>query len=251
MTANREAGQAGGSPFPTTRGSVLVGARSSDPDERARSFEVIVAAYWRPVYKYIRVRFNRSNEDAMDLTQGFFLRSMQKDFFAPYDPARGRFRTFLRTCLDGYLANEHKAEKRLKRGGDVVFLPLEFETAEGELARTEIPSPETIERFFDAEWARSLFGIALDALRSECRARGKEIHFALFELYDIDAVEGARPTYDELAGRFRIPATSVTNYLAWARREFRRIVLAELRALTGSDEEFRKEARFLLGTEPE
>jgi hypothetical protein len=41
----------------------------------------------------------------------------------------------------------------------------------------------------------------------------------------------------------------VTNYLAFARREFRRCVLSQLCDMTGSDEEFQREARSLLGVE--
>ena len=44
-----------------------------------------------------------------------------------------------------------------------------------------------------------------------------------------------------------IPVTQVTNFLAFARREFRRIVLEKLREITTSDREFREEARSLLG----
>jgi hypothetical protein len=47
-----------------------------------------------------------------------------------------------------------------------------------------------------------------------------------------------------------LPVTQVTNHLAWARREFRRHVLAALRSLTGSEEEFRLEVRELLGVDP-
>jgi hypothetical protein len=48
-----------------------------------------------------------------------------------------------------------------------------------------------------------------------------------------------------------MPVTSVTNHLALARREFRRIVLEKLRELTSTDAEFRREARALLGVDPE
>jgi len=112
-----------------------------------------------------------------------------------------------------------------------------------------VPAPETLDRCFDAEWARSIFELAVDGLRDQCALDGKETHFKLFELYDLDDSGAKKVTYEELAARFGVPATSVTNHLAWARREFRRIVLEKLREVTGSDEEFRKEARFLLGTE--
>ena len=72
--------------------------------------------------------------------------------------------------------------------------------------------------------------------------------FRLFERYDL--AETAAPSYAELADEFGISSTTVTNYLAWARREFRRCVLDQLREITGSDEEFRREARSLLGIRP-
>ena len=234
--------------FPTTRRSAVLGMRSHEAAERERSFDALVAAYWKPVYKHIRLRFGRSNEDAKDLTQGFFLRVLEKDFFAGFDPTRARFRTFLRTCLEGYLANEHQAELRLKRGGGAVLLSLEFEQADGELATREIASPETIERAFEEEWVRSLLGLAVDALEAECRETGKEIPFRLFERYELDPDPG-RITYHDLAQEFALPVTTVTNHLAHARREFRRILLDKLRELTASDAEFRMEARALLGIE--
>src|SRR5512132_566898 len=95
--------------FPTTHRSAVAGVNSDDAAERERSGALLVAAYWRPVYKHIRLRWRRSPEDAQDLTQEFFLRALQKNYFAPYDPARARFRTFLRACLDGFLSNEEKA----------------------------------------------------------------------------------------------------------------------------------------------
>jgi hypothetical protein len=42
----------------------------------------------------------------------------------------------------------------------------------------------------------------------------------------------------------------VTNYLAIARREFRRTVLATLREMCANEEEFWREARAILGVDP-
>jgi RNA polymerase sigma factor (sigma-70 family) len=234
--------------FPTTRVSAVDGVQSGEPDVRARSLETLVAAYWKPVYKHVRLHWNRSNEDAKDLTQAFFTRAMEKDFFDGYDRQKGRFRTFLRTCLDRFLSNEDKSERRLKRGGGGKVLPLDFEAAEAELEAAPRQDPE---QSFDAEWVRSLFGLAVEALRAECAARGKEIHFLLFERHDLDDSADGRPTYAALASEFGLKTTDVTNHLAFARAEFRRLLLATLRDLTAGDEEFRREARLLLGSDPE
>ena len=72
--------------FPVTRRSLLVAARSDDSDERRRALEVLIAAYWKPVYKYIRLRWQKDNEQAKDLTQEFFARLLEKDFLESYEP---------------------------------------------------------------------------------------------------------------------------------------------------------------------
>ena len=145
--------------------------------------------------------------------------------------------------------NARKASTRIKRGGQTEILSLDFETAERELTMTPLSTDAGPEEFFEREWIRSLFAIALDDLRGQCETTGKATHFALFERYDVDPPGEGRATYAQLAAEFEIPVTQVTNYLSFARSEFRRHVLERLERLTGSDEEFRSEARRILGIE--
>jgi RNA polymerase sigma factor (sigma-70 family) len=237
--------------FPSTHRSAVLRARSDDPGERRRAFEALVRLYWKPVYKYLRLRWRLAPEDAEDRTQGFFARSFEKGDFARWDPARGRFRTFLRACLDAFASNEHRDARRLKRGGGVQVVPLEFETAEGELRSHPLAAAVDPDEIFQAEWVRSLFSQAVEALQAHCLAVGKEIQFELFEKYDLQGADAVRrPTYADLAAEAGLPVTQVTNHLAAARREFRRLVLELLREVCASDEEFRAEARTVLGVEP-
>src|SRR5437588_660071 len=112
--------------FPSTRLSAVLAARSDDHGERRRGFEALVAAYWKPVYKFVRIKWSCSPDDAEDLTQGFFTCAIEKRLFASYDAGKGSFRTYLRMCLDGYVANERKSASRLKRGGGEQLLSLDF-----------------------------------------------------------------------------------------------------------------------------
>ena len=66
--------------FPLTRGSIIEGVRSDDPRSRERAWELLVAAYWKPIYKHIRMKWGASNEQAKDWTQGFFVSVMEKPF---------------------------------------------------------------------------------------------------------------------------------------------------------------------------
>jgi RNA polymerase sigma factor (sigma-70 family) len=232
--------------FPSTRWSLIQGTRSAHAEERKRALDGLISAYWKPVYKYIRLHWKKENEEAKDLTQEFFARLVEKQLLDRFEPSRARLRTYLRVCVDGLVMNEDKAAQRLKRGGEVTLLPLDFESAEGELQQLPIAAPGNPDELFAREFARSLFSLALEKLRSECAGKGKTLHYQLLELYDID--EGGRQlTYDEVAQRFRIKPTDVTNYLAYVRKEFRRIVLEELRTMTATEDEFRREAHTLLG----
>ena len=224
---------------------------SPDPETRRRAFEALVAAYWKPVYKYLRLKWRASEADAEDLAQGFFARALEKGFFDRFDPGRARFRTYLRACLDGFVANERKSAHRFKRGGGAEHVGLDFAGAEAELGRQGAPAGGDMEEYFHREWVRSLFGRAVEALRRRCAEAGKRVPFALFERYDLDGSDAARrPSYAELAREMGLPETQVTNHLAWARREFRRLVLETLEEATGSEAEFRAEARQLLGIDP-
>lgn len=236
--------------FPLTKFSAILGARSDLEEERTRAYGLLVSVYWKPVYKYIRIKWHKPNEDAKDLTQGFFAKAMEKGFFDRYDPARARFRTFLRTCVDGYVSNENKAADRIKRGGEATILPLDFNTAEDELQHDPADANQSVDALFENEWIRSLFSLSLEELNRIFESQGKLTYFLLFYRYDVlQHANNEKLSYAELAREYGIALTDVTNYLALARREFRRIVLEHLRSLTATEQEYREEARLLLGVE--
>jgi RNA polymerase sigma factor (sigma-70 family) len=238
--------------FPDTRFSVVHATGSDDPRIRQQAWSTLIRSYWKPAYKYIRIKWRASEEDAKDLTQEFFTRALDAGFFRRFDPARARFRTWLRVCLHGFLANELKAATRKKRGGDYQLLSFDFDAAERELAKSAIAPDIDPEEFFRQESIRSLFADAVAVLRERTSTAGRSVHFAIFERYDLASpAEGARPTYQMLAAEFDLPVTQITNFLALVRREFRRIVLERLREIAGSESEFRLEAMELLGVDPD
>jgi RNA polymerase sigma factor (sigma-70 family) len=233
--------------FPETRRSAIADLRSPEPGSRAFALETLIAAYWKPVYKYIRIRWNQSNENAKDLTQAFFARALEKELFLGYDPAKARFRTYLRVCLDGFLANENTAAARIKRGGDANHVSLHFDDWEDENRPHEIASTEpTPEECFHREWVRNLFTLAAEDLKRECEERDQRIQYEVFERYDLNG-SAERLSYNALAAELGIPATAVTNYLAALRRRFRDRIMARIRETTASEEEFRDEVRAALG----
>lgn len=244
---SQKAEPAGPRAFPPTRESLVRAAASPVPAVRRQAFGTLAEGYWSPVYKYLRRKWRADAAEAEDLTQGFFTRAFEKRFFDRFDPSRARFRTFLRACVDGFVANERQSAQRLKRGGGAVVVSLDVEGAERELARDPRAETGDFEGWFHREWVRALFTRAVSALERRCREQGRATAFTVFRRYDLEEQDGERPTYEALGRELGIPITQVTNHLAAIRRDLRREVLDALRALTATDEEFQAEARDLLG----
>jgi RNA polymerase sigma-70 factor (ECF subfamily) len=234
--------------FPTTRHSAVEALRSSDQDGRVRAYHTVLDCYWKPAYKYIRVRWQESPENAEDLTQGFFAVALEKKYLERYDPSQSRFSAFLRVCIDRYIANQRKYATRQKRSGTTRDVPLDFELAESEISLYPSPRELTMEEFFDREWVRSLVTLAIASLEHECEQRARTVHLSLFRRYDLqEANESDAVSYKSLADEFGLTTTTVTNYLASIRRDFRRILLSHLHEMTANDSEYRHEARRLFG----
>jgi RNA polymerase sigma factor (sigma-70 family) len=194
----------------------------------------VAALYWKPVCRFVRLKFRQEQADAEDLTQEFFATALQRDLFRRFDPVRASFRTYLRAAVEHFAVNERAAAQRSKRGGGVSFEPMET---------VEVAAGATPEEIFEQEWRRQVFALALEDLKAHCEAAAKRVQWAVFEAYDLAA--GTRPSYGELAVRHGIAETSVTNYLAWARRMLRGFVEARLRGVTAGEGELRREMRSL------
>ena len=234
-------------PFPATRRSVLERIRGDDGEVRRTAFGDLAAGYWRPSYHYLRLRWRLVPETAEDVVQAFFTVAFEKRYIERYDPAKAKFRTFLRTCLDRFVQNTQKAERAEKRGGQTERLSLDFSSAERELAEIASNDLRDLDRFFRDEMIRSLFGRAVDALRRECDESGKGAIFRAFECHDLAPEPDV--SYASVARELSLTVSQVTNHLHAARRRFRDLALGHLRSLCGTDEEFRLEARELFGLE--
>ena len=212
--------------FPATRPSVVRDLGSVDPAARAAAYEALARSYWRPVYAYVRLRWRRSPEDAQDLTQEFFARAFEREYLSRYDPAKARFRTFVRTCLDGFLANQDKAAgapetRRRRHASPASTSRASTRTSRPtRAARSRIPSAGSIASGCAACSPTPSSGCARTATP---RATPRVHALPRATTSSPDARRAA-----DLRGpgaRDRAPVTDVTNELAWARRAFREIVL--------------------------
>ena len=232
-----------GNRFPSTRQSLLERAHSEDMQLRRDAWDAIVEAYWKPVYKYILFKWRKKDEDAQDLTQDFFRALLDRGILERFDSSRASFRTYLRICLDRMVLDEIAAAGRQKRGGGAAMVSLDFASANREWK--DVDQNLSPEELFHREWQRHMFSLAVVELKARCVELQKQMQAEIFCAYDL--TDGDRPSYEDLARKHGIPITQVTNALAWARRELRRLLLLRLGSITASQQELRAEARELLG----
>jgi RNA polymerase sigma factor (sigma-70 family) len=223
--------------FPTTRWTLILGARADGPAERA-ALEQLFAAYWKPVYFFLR-RKGLPPEAAEDAVQGFFLHLLERDFLPRLDPGRGRFRSYLLRSLEHFLVNQHERETALKRGGAHRLVPLDAVLAERDLPA----APEAAEEAFEREWALGLMERALGRLRAEYedgRRKGRaEVVLRFFALEEA-------PTYTEAAAACGMTVPQWKATLHRARARFREILREEVAATVTDDGDGEREIGDLL-----
>jgi RNA polymerase sigma-70 factor (ECF subfamily) len=168
--------------FPTTHWSVVLAARQEDSPRAAAALETLCRAYWYPLYAHVRRR-GHDHHAAEDLTQAYFTRLLEKHWLDSVVPEKGRFRTFLLTTIDHFLANEWRHAQAAKRGGGQIRVSLE-DTRLGEERFAREPAADGApERAFDKNWATTVLDQALARLQQEFATRGKAIHFEDWKLF--------------------------------------------------------------------
>ena|SRR5690349_16045755 len=157
--------------FQSTHWSLVLAASQADSPQAHDALGRLCQIYWYAIYVYIRGR-GAEAEPAKDLTQEFFSRLLAKHYLRTADPNRGRFRTFLMSCVDHFLSNERKKERTLKRGGNYSFIPLEQPSAEDRY-QTEPHETMSPDKLLDRRWALTLLDLTLEQLKQEYVAAGK------------------------------------------------------------------------------
>src|SRR5690349_16468865 len=81
--------------FQETHWSVVMRACAGSND----ALQHLAEAYWPAVYAFLR-RKGFAPPDAEDITQHTFTRLLNFAQLSPVDPAKGRFRSYLRACAE-------------------------------------------------------------------------------------------------------------------------------------------------------
>jgi RNA polymerase sigma-70 factor (ECF subfamily) len=225
--------------FSQTHWSTVLAAQGSSLTS-AEALNRLCRRYWRPVYAFIRRKWTQhSPHKAEDLTQGFFSEFTQKLPNLALSPDKGKFRTYLLTCLTRFLYKDWERS----RTNELVIPPEELEQAA--CADAWITSEDcTAEYGFDVVWANTLAENALSMLREEY---GRAAKAALYErLYPLMTGRAADGIYATLATELQMTEGALRVATHQLRRRFGQLLRTEVANTVARPEDVEEELRYLL-----
>jgi len=231
----------GGWEFRTTHWSVVLAAGETVSPAADDALDRLCRAYWYPLYAHVRRRGNNPHE-AQDLTQAFFERLLEKSFLRAVDRNKGRFRTFLLTALDHFLANEWRRGRSRKRGGGQPVVSLDDDSAEDRYHLEPIHD-ETPERLFERRWALTLLDRAMIRLSEECAAEKRDLFDVVKPLI---GGERADLPHSLLAARLGLTENALNLALLRFRRRYGELIREEIAGTVASVQEVDEELRYLI-----
>jgi len=230
-----------GEAFLTTHWSIIENVGSSDDDRNQALISLLMSKYWKPVYCYLR-RKGYDNEQAKDLTQGFFHEVvLGRGLIQKADQSKGRFRPYLLLALNRYLINireEETAQKRIPKDRLVPLDPIEPPDLPPSV--TQLAPEET----FNYAWVSALLEQVLAEVQKKCHERDLMLHWQVFRDRIVRPIlnRSAPLSMKEICDRYNIADTiKASNMITTVKRLFQTILKQHVRNSVMSDEDTAEE----------
>ena len=228
--------------FTTTHWSVVISAGQAGAFQASEALEKLCRTYWPPLYSFVR-RHGYSPEDAQDLTQAFFAKLLEKNFWARADRQKGRFRSFLLTALRQFLADERDRARTAKRGGGATFISFDERTGE-EHFLAGLDQKLSGEQQFDRQWASTVLEQARVKLRHECVASGRA---DLYERVNLLGGQDEKSVpYAAMAQELGMSVSAIKTAVSRLRARYGELVRKEVANTVSNPGELEDEIRYLL-----
>lgn len=215
-----------------------------DTHESRTALSELCAAYWNPVFHFLR-REGRNDDESRELAQEFFARLLARGCIGEADRSKGRFRSYLLGALKHFLTDRRRNEGREKRGGDVIHESLDAPAADGSCGlQIADPSVAFSDKYFDREWALSIMARSLAAVQLSFAQAGKTAQFEALKPWLVGDTENL--SQSEIAAELGISTGAIKVMIHRLRKEFRDAVESEIAQTVPSLDDIGDELRYLV-----
>jgi RNA polymerase sigma factor (sigma-70 family) len=143
------------------------------------------------------------------------------------DPAKGKFRSFLLASLRNYLSDQFDRRNSLKRGKNIEFVSLDFESGD-ERYQSEPHQALTPEKIFDARWAMTLLEETLRRLRQEYVAQRKLTIFESLKPFLGPFSKQKLPSHEQIAEKLDASIGGVKTLIHRLRKRYSELLREEV-----------------------
>jgi DNA-directed RNA polymerase specialized sigma24 family protein len=214
--------------FPSTHWSLVGRVGLGGEADRLHALDQLIQRYLPAMRAHLAYAKRLPAQNVEDVLQAFIAEKvLAQNVVTRAEAARGRFRAFLLTSLNNFLASRRRDESRQKRGGGWRALAdgdrlLEV-VADDALGAADGPPADA----FDVAWAREVLRQAIELMRAECESGGRASMWGVFCARVLDPIfEDVPPVpYPELVSRFGFASPAqASNALITANRHFMRVL---------------------------
>jgi RNA polymerase sigma factor (sigma-70 family) len=223
--------------FPTTRWSLIIKAGTPASAQARVALEELCSIYWYPLYAFVRRKGNDPDR-ALDLTQDFFARLLEKEILAAVDQRNGRFRAFLRTTCENFLIDTWRRKREFSSSA----IPIDARTAEGRYM-IDAADNMTPERLFVRAWAFTLLDHVLGLLAAEYARSDRAKLFNQLKVVLTEGKGAVRAA--EMATQLDMSESAVHTATHRLRKRYRDILEAQIAATLDDPLEREDEIRSL------
>ena len=231
-----------GGAFLTTHWSIIEDVKKQ-PDQDHALIGLLLERYWKPVYCYLR-RKGYDNEQAKDLTQGFFHEIvLNLNLFGRADQSKGRFRSFLLYALNQYLMNEKRRETAQKNIPKHKIVSLDA---------IEPPSlPQTViesnpEDSYNYAWVSAMLDQVLSDVKHACCKQGMETHWSIFSERVVQSMlnNATLPSLQDICEKYGIESEKkASNMIVTVKRRFQSALKQYIRSTIASENQMADELK--------
>ena len=234
-----------GGVFLTTHWSLIEDSKSDDDRSRAL-IGLLLDRYWKPVYFYLR-RKGHNNEEAKDLTQGFFHEVvLNRALIQRADQSKGRFRSFLLHALEQYLIDaRHKQNARKRIPKDKL---VSLDTTEAPVF-PHIHPDMTAEESYNYGWMSALLDRVLSDVETKCHEQDMSIHWNIFNERVVQPIlkQQAPSSLEDICEKYDIAdRKKASNMTITVKRCFQAVLQEHVRNTVISDDQTREELQEIM-----
>jgi DNA-directed RNA polymerase specialized sigma24 family protein len=226
--------------FLTTHWSLVEHIQGHDDRDRVLIGQLL-DRYWKPVYCFLRHK-GYDNEDAKDLTQGFFHEVvLNRNLVQRVDQSKGRFRTFLLHALDQYLLNEKRRQTSQKRSPKGNLVSLDVLDAPALPPAISESDPEDA---YNYAWMASMLDRILSEVKARCREDRLQLHWRVFQDKILQPIQtnNAAPSFAEICAKHGIDDQKrAANMVTTVKRRLQKTLKQYLRLVATSDDAMHNE----------